>query len=149
MNDHEDDDLDEDDLEGAYDGPIPEFESCMMCEDNDVPVTDRWNFELVDGEDDPDPIRAWICRSCHGKFDSPDDFDNFRSNNISSRLYRTAARLQRLLLLKAPQPIIAHAVIRSLVGSLFLGDELGGNDKMRDIAEAELLEFLKHIYRKD
>jgi len=145
---NEDEDLD-DDLEeecsecgcpisGEDDGDEdyePDF--CLICEDRDVPFADRWKFQLVD-EEGEDPETAWICRTCHSKFDNLDEFENFRRNHTLSRLYRIAERLQRLLLLRAPASIIANTVLGSLAGTLFLSDEMGGSEEFRREAKKEL-----------
>lgn len=155
---NEDDYLDDDDLEeeecpecgcpiSGEDGDEdyePDF--CLICEDRDVPFTDRWKFHLV-GDSGEEPEAAWICRTCHSKFDSVDDFENFRRNHTLSRLYRIAERLQRLLLLRAPASIIANTVFGSLAGAMFLSDDMGGSEEFRREAKKELAKRAEWIRR--
>ena len=96
--------MNDDDLEDAYEGEIPESSYCMMCglDDDDVLACDRWHFELEDDDYD-----YWICRHCHSRFNDVAEFDRFRKNWVISRLYRSAAELQQLLLKNAPACVIS------------------------------------------
>lgn len=146
--DLDDEDLDDEDLESCYEGEIPEFETCMMCEEPDVPSGDRWKFHLVDSEGVKEP--SWICRSCHGKFESVEEFERFRRNAAYSRLYRLAERLQRFILFGAPKSVITSTVFGTLVGSLFLPDDMGGSEDMRKLAGDELVKLVDRVTdRKD
>lgn len=147
--DFDDDLLDDpelDELAAAYEGPIPEVDDCFLCFATDVPRMDRWNFQLVD--EDNNPVQSgWLCRHCHSQFDSVEAFDKFRNNTLNRRLYSVAARLQRLLLLNAPPSIISQTVLGCLAGPLFSPDEIGGSDAMRNQADADLARLVER--RKD
>jgi hypothetical protein len=92
-----------DDDEGEYLGEIPEIDHCMMCNDSDVQSSDRWNFQLGDEN-------FWLCRACHGRFETVEEFDKFRSDWDKLCLYTSAAALQRLLVKGAPEVLIAHSI---------------------------------------
>lgn len=105
---------DEDDQEEE----VCEAGSCFVCGLVDVPEEDRWKFAvaaLYDRE------QFWACKSCRAKFKSLEDFDEFRTNLAYSNLYRAAARLQRLILQKAPESVITDVTF-ALVGILFMGE---------------------------
>lgn len=124
-------------LEEEYDGPVPETEEgCYLCDSKNVPEPDKWRFDLVDENNDSD--RQWLCRHCHGSFGSLEEFDEFRTNFPYTRIYRAAARLQRLLLLKAPKSVIASEVLGGILSAMFYSDEMGGSEELREAARKEL-----------
>jgi hypothetical protein len=130
-------DWSDDDEEEEYDGPIPETEEgCFLCDSKNVPEPDKWKFDIVDENNDSD--RHWLCRHCHGMFGSVEEFDDFRTNFPYTRIYRAAARLQRLLLLKAPKSVIASEVLGGILSAMFYSDEMGGSEELREAARKEL-----------
>ena len=129
---YEDDDSD---LDGEYD---EESSCCFVCNNNsqNVPEDDRWRFAVVD-EGGGDRTEFWACRSCRAKFASLEEFDEFRTNWARSRLYRCAATLQRLILLKAPDCIVAQAafVVASCVFSEGSGNlAVHGAEELKKLA---------------
>lgn len=98
-------------------------EHCFMCMDAEVHHSDRWNFELVE-EDGSDAESFWLCRNCHGKFDGLDDFEKFRTKDKNLPLYRSSARLQRLLLLGAPKVIVQQEVVAMMSRLLYDDDKV-------------------------
>ena len=121
----EDDDLDEE-----YD---EELSSCFVCNQpaENVPVEGRWRFAVSD-EDDGESTEFWACRSCREKFASLEEFDEFRKDWTRCRLYRCSATLQRLILLKAPDSIIANAAFL-VAGILFSADSSLEGHGMREL----------------
>lgn len=117
--DEYDDEDDEDDGSMDWDGGSS---SCYVChqDSENVREEDRWKFAVVD-EDGSGRMEFWACRSCREKFSSLEEFDEFRRNWTRARLYRCAARLQRLIVLKAPDQIIAREAFL-LAGILFSED---------------------------
>lgn len=101
-------------------------ERCFMCCESDVHHSDRWNFELVEEENEDDVERFWLCRTCHGKFDGIESFDRFRTKERELGLYRAAARTQRLILLGAPKSLIQLETMNILCKMLF--DKDGNTD---------------------
>jgi hypothetical protein len=95
--------------EGEYLGEIPECDSCMLCNDSESHSSDRWNFQLED-ESGTDVDNFWLCRACHARFETVEEFDKFRRNWDNVCLYGSAAALQRLLLKGAPEVLIAHSI---------------------------------------
>lgn len=87
-----------------------ERDSCFMCHEAQVHRTDRWKFELVEEDDESNSDEFWLCRTCHGHFDGIEEFDKFRVDAKRIMLYRSAARLQKFLLLNAPDSIIQSAI---------------------------------------
>lgn len=83
------------------------MENCFMCgaDGDGVATADRWNFRF-DGVDDI----YWICRECHGQFRNLEDFDTFRRDEAKFRLYHNVSTLRRLLVLNAPECVLATAV---------------------------------------
>lgn len=145
--DPDEDELDDfDDEEDGYADSLAEaVDCCLMCS-GEAERSDRWNFDLEDEDGRSEP--AWICRECHGKFESVDDFEKFRSKVVYSRLYRAAARLKRLLLMGVPPVIVANTIFGVMGGILFSSDENGGSDEMRDHGMSELLNRLDKEGRK-
>lgn len=132
----EEEDESEDEEEEEYDGPIPETEEgCFLCDSKNVPETDKWKYDVVD--ENNESYRYWLCRHCHGMFGSVQEFEEFRTNFPYTRIYRAAARLQRLLLLKAPKSVIASEV-GGILSSMFYSDDMGGSEELREAARKEL-----------
>jgi hypothetical protein len=133
----DEDDEEEDEEEEKYDGPIPETEEgCFLCDSKNVPETDKWKYDVVD--ENNESYRYWLCRHCHGMFGSVEEFEEFRTNFPYTRIYRAAARLQRLLLLKAPKSVIASEVLGGILSAMFYSDEMGGSEELREAARKEL-----------
>lgn len=121
--DYEEDD-DEDEDEDYYDEEGLSSEgSCFICSEDgeDVPEDERWKFAVADEEG---RLELWTCKSCRDKFKTLEDFDHFRTEWTRSQLYRCAARLQKLILLKAPDCLIANTVF-VMAGCLFTEDAVG------------------------
>lgn len=102
--------------EDGYDGEVPNESDCMMCgaTEHDVHKTDRWNFQL--GED-----YFWLCRTCHSRFESIEQFDKFRQRHSDVRLYRSAAGLQTMLLKSGPPQVIS-LFIKAIIGRALADD---------------------------
>jgi len=132
----EEDESEDEEEEEEYDGPIPETEEgCFLCDSKNVPETDKWKYDVVD--ENNESYRYWLCRHCHGMFGSVQEFEEFRTNFPYTRIYRAAARLQRLLLLKAPKSVIASEV-GGILSSMFYSDDMGGSEELREAARKEL-----------
>jgi hypothetical protein len=127
----EEDDLDDEDEEDVV---------CHLCCDDQVEAGDRWKFTFQGTSEE-----AFLCRTCHGRFNDVDEFNKFNSSLLNVRLYRAAARLQKLLLLGAPAAIIANTIFGSLVSVLFSKDYYGGSKDMRDHARYEFESKAKRI----
>jgi hypothetical protein len=97
---------------------VPEESSCMMCgaEEHQVHKTDRWNFAVGDDH-------FWLCRTCHGRFETIEEFDKFRQRPSDIRLYRSAAGLQSMILLSSPPKAIV-LFIKALVGRALVDEKL-------------------------
>jgi len=135
--DEDDEEEEEEEEEEEYDGPIPETEEgCFLCDSKNVPETDKWKYDVVD--ENNESYRYWLCRHCHGMFGSVEEFEEFRTNFPYTRIYRAAARLQRLLLLKAPKSVIASEVLGGILSAMFYSDEMGGSEELREAARKEL-----------
>jgi hypothetical protein len=135
--DWSDEDDEEEEEEEEYDGPIPETEEgCFLCDSKNVPESDKWKYDVVD--ENNESYRYWLCRHCHGMFGSVEEFEEFRTNFPYTRIYRAAARLQRLLLLKAPKSVIASEVLGGILSAMFYSDEMGGSEELREAARKEL-----------
>lgn len=100
--------------------PVVEIGSCFMCgkDTEDAPRQEQWRFKF-EGMDDV----FWLCKDCRSQFNSQKEFDEFRDHFASLRLYRNVSTLKRLLILKAPQVIIANA-IKVIVGTALREDSL-------------------------
>jgi hypothetical protein len=109
---------------------MKDSEYCFLCCDSDVHHSDRWRFELVD-EDESQVDQFWLCRVCHGKFSGVEAFDKFRQDFLKLKLYRQAARLQKLLLLGAPSTILQNEV-KVMVGRLMYDEEGRMDEQFRD-----------------
>lgn len=110
---------------------MEEPEKCFLCCDSEVHHSDRWRFELVDENNESDCDRFWLCRVCHGKFSGVESFDKFRLDLLKIKLYRGAARLQRLLLLGAPTTILQNEV-KAMVGRLMYDEDGRMDEGFRD-----------------
>lgn len=123
-----------DDLEGEY-----ETSSCFVCNQDaeEVAEEERWKFAVADEEG---RIELWACKSCREKFHTLEDFDAFRTDWTRSRLYRCAATLQRLILLKAPDCLIANAAFL-VAGVLFSED----SESLTGHARQELNKLLGRV----
>ena len=109
---------------------MEESEYCFLCCDSSVHHSDRWKFELVD-EEETDCDEFFLCRTCHGKFSGVETFDKFRQDFLKLKLYRQAARLQKLLLLGAPSAIL-QAEVKGMVGRLMYDEEGRMDERFRD-----------------
>jgi hypothetical protein len=98
-----------DEDEGEYLGEIPEIDHCMMCNASEVEDSDRWNFQLED-ESGTGVDNFWLCRACHERFETVEEFDKFRRDWNKMCLYASAAVLQRFLVKGAPEVLIAHSI---------------------------------------
>lgn len=138
----EDYDDDEEDLEGSYEFDEEDERAeeegrdrCMMCNLEGIKAQDRWNFRLKDDTGTEEP--AWICRQCHGQFDSIEQFNKFVENIQFRRLYMKASQLLRMLAMDVPIELISKSVT-SLSSVLFWTDEYGGSEKVRRLASEHL-----------
>jgi hypothetical protein len=76
-----------------------EFDECYMCEEVDVPHIDRWYFY----NDSPCSHQShskdtWLCRTCYGKFESIEEFNEFKEDSVRVLMYGACASIQRLLI---------------------------------------------------
>jgi hypothetical protein len=110
----------EDENDGEYWGEIPKSDPCFLCGNENVHSSDRWNFQL-ENKYGTDVDNFWLCRECHGRFETVDEFDKFRRDFGRTRLYRACASLQRLLIMDAPE--IALALDLKLIFLLGIRDK--------------------------
>ena len=138
----EDYDYDEEDPEDSYEfdeederAEEEDRDRCMMCGMSGIKIHDRWNFRTKDdtGAEEPE----WICRQCHGQFESIDQFNKFASNIQFRRLYMKASLILRMIVMDAPVELISKSVT-SLASVLFWTDEHGGSEKVRKLASEHL-----------
>lgn len=124
-----------------YDGEVLPADFCHVCGGSEIANCDRWRFKIGEGENQFD---AWICRECHSRFDSPKHLEKFLSNFVRFGIYRAAERIQRLILLEAPDDIVASEVFGPIMGALFLDDQSGGSGKMR----RQAIKLIREKYRR-
>lgn len=131
----DDEGSEDDDLEDEYE----ETSSCFVCNQDaeDVPEEERWKFAVADEEG---RFELWACKSCREKFHTLEDFDGFRTDWTRSRLYRCAATLQRLILLKAPDCLIANSAF--LVAGVLFSDD---SESLTGYAKQELNKLLGRV----
>lgn len=86
----------------------PEIGDCYLCgkDKDEVSREEQWRFWF---EHDQETV-FWLCSSCGSEFKNKEEFDEFLNNFIRVRLFRNVSTLKRLILLKAPDCVLAHSI---------------------------------------
>jgi hypothetical protein len=76
------------------------LDECYLCEEEEVPHVDRWYFcNDAPCSHHPRLEQTWLCRSCYSKFETIEQFNEFKEDPTRVLMYGACASIQRLLIM--------------------------------------------------